>query len=144
MTLLTPATPVIPQTSPAPPCTDLGLAHFRVVDVTRNRKVIKSVIGNLSTTPFKGYPRNQYVAVYDISASAKEPPLVGFFRFTEVPARGILEFSVEHNLTTPRRTRYEVRIVYLPGTATNRIISDDDCNSENNINAAAVDRRRGR
>ena len=130
--VLTPTTPVIPQTSPAPPCTDLGLAHFRVVDVTRNRRVIKSVIGNLSTTPFKGYPRNQYVAVYDISASAKEPPLVGFFRFTEVPARGILEFSVEHNLTTPRRTRYEVRIVYLPATATNRIISDDDCNSENN------------
>jgi len=130
--VLTPTTPVIPQTSPAPPCTDLGLAHFRVEDVTRNRRVIKSVIGNLSTTPFKGYPRNQYVAVYDISASAKEPPLVGFFRFTEVPARGTLEFSVEHSLTTPRRTRYEVRIVYLPGTATNRIISDDDCNSENN------------
>lgn len=130
--VLTPTTPPTPTATPATPCTDLGVPNFRVVDVTRNRKVIKSVIGNLSATPFKGYPRNQYVAVYDISASAKEPPLVGFFRFTEVPARGTLDFSVEHTLTTPRRTRYEVRLVYLPGTATNRITSDDDCNSENN------------
>jgi hypothetical protein len=131
---------IVTTTSPAPPpspspatCTDLAVTEFSVIQETSLRKVIKGNLLNLSPTAYYGGgPRSQYVAVYEIAPSFTEPQLVGFWRFIGVPAHGMLNFHVEHVLTAPRITRYEVRIVYLPDVATNRATTDDDCNDSNN------------
>jgi len=127
----TPTPSATPTPSPTT-CTDLGLAHFSVVEVTSLRKVIKGMLGNVSTTAFSGARRLQWVEVVDITNPVKGPVLVGRQPFTDVPARGTINYSVEHRLTTPHRTRYEVRIVYSPYNATDRRDTNDDCRSSNN------------
>jgi len=135
--IVTPPSPSpSPTSSVASICTDLSaFSGFTVVDV-RSTKVIKGYVLNLSPTAYVGNPRQQWIEVWD-TVRLDSPRRVGFTRFTQVPARGTIPFSVTD--TSPTRSPvYEVRIVYstFNGTlADDRLTTNDDCNSGNNIYA---------
>lgn len=120
---------------PAPPlCTDLAVLAYAVAGGTSLRKEITGQVVNVTTThPYKGYRRLQWLEVLDITDSEKAPRTVARIMIPEIiEPRGIFSYSAIHTLTTPRRTRYKVKIVYSPYNATDRSQYNDDCNPANN------------
>lgn len=128
------APPATPATTTGGLCTDLGVANFSVAGQTGLTREITGSVWNLTTThPYKGYPRGQWIEVFDITDSAKEPRRVGFVRLPDIIEPGAsTSYRVVDTLTDTRRTRYMVKIVYSRNHATDRSVYNDDCNTANN------------
>jgi hypothetical protein len=125
---------------PAAVCTDLAVVAYTVTGETGLRKEISGQVINVTTThPYKGYRRLQWVEVLDITDSEKLPRTVARVMIPEIiEPRGIFSYSAIHTLTTPRRTRYKMKIVYSPYNATDRSQYNDDCNPANNSTTRQV------
>lgn len=119
-----------------PNCADLAVRFFNVTGQTGLRKTISGTVINRSrTNRYLGGARAQWIEVLDITDEATDARLVrlvGFVRFTQIAPLGTFRYSVVHRVRENRRTRYRIRIVYAPSNATNRLLTDDDCNDANN------------
>ena len=135
--IITPPPP-IPTPAPATPggivCTDLGVHGFVVSGETGLSKVISGQVLNHTTThPYKGYRRLQWLDVLDITDSEKVRRVVAQIMIPDIIEPGAsFSYSAVHTLTSRRRTRYKVQIVYSPYNATDRSQYNDDCNTSNN------------
>ena len=130
-----PATPTpAPGATGLRVCTDLGVHGFAVSGETGLSKVISGQVLNHTTThPYKGYRRLQWLDVLDITDSEKVRRVVARIMIPDIIESGAsFSYSAVHTLTTRRRTRYKVQIVYSPYNATDRSEYNDDCNSSNN------------
>jgi hypothetical protein len=121
-----------PAMPPPRPCTDLALVDgFRQTGPPTSVQ-ISGVIRNLSPTAYVGRRRLQWLEVLDMGV-AGAPRMVKRIGFTDVPARGTLAYSANDPSTSTVGRRYEVRIVYSPYNSTDRLDTNDDCDSSNNI-----------
>lgn len=126
---LTPATPTFPDGSV---CTDLGVIEFAVNSITERTKQISGVVQNYSATPFKSSERGQWLQVFDITDSAREPVRLLQTRIpTHMDPGSFFRYSVRQTPTGRTRPRYQVKIVYGHWLATDRSQYNDDCNAAN-------------
>ena len=129
-----PATPATPTTATGGVCTDLGVDFYTVTNLRGTTKKVSGTVRNYTTThPYKSSERGQWVQVFDITDSAKEPVRLLQVRIPRHMDPGAaFSYGVVHTGTTDRRTRYQVKIVYGAWLATDRSEYNDDCNTANN------------
>lgn len=133
---------VTPPPTPTPPsttstggvCTDLSVDYYQVEGVGLTRGITGVVRNRTTTHPYKGFPRGQWIEIFDITDSEKAATRITFIRLPDIIDPGdSFSYRAQHTLTTLRRTRYMIKIVYSPGHATDRSQYNDDCNDANNI-----------
>lgn len=123
-------------TTPAGVCTDLRASS--IIRVTHSAlslsNTIRGSVDNLSTTGYRSPADRQWVEVYDTALNPASPTLVQRIPFTDVAARGRIQFSARHNVGKVRRVPpvYRIVIVYSPLNSTDDIGANDDCNAANN------------
>lgn len=123
-------TPAITITDPN--CVDLALENVVIRKVDRTPQLeISGVVRNVSPNAYSGNARTQWVEVLDITLSEKLPRRVAFFRFTNIAPGARFAFRAVHAFPRLELRKYKVRIVYYSGNRTNRLLTDDDCNSSN-------------
>ena len=132
--IVTPPETRTPPTTPGAVCTDLSIDYYRAAGVGLTKAITGEVRNRTTTHPYKGFPRGQWIEIFDITDSEKAAPRVTFIRLPDIIDPGAsFSFRALHTTTTVRRTRYMIKIVYSPNHATDRSPYNDDCNADNNV-----------
>ncbi len=132
--IITPPSPTGGRATPSGGvCTDLGVDFYTVNNLTDSSKRISGVVRNYTGThPFKSSERGQWLQVFDITDSAKDPVRLLQVR---IPAHldpgAVFAYRTVHSVSGSRRTRYQIKIVYGHWLDTDRSQYNDDCNAAN-------------